>query len=973
GEGAFAGSPDWGQRAGGTGCDDPPLDHGGTNQDPATAEGGAFRSQDLRTGSDPAGLSGTVIRIDKDTGLAHPDNPNADHPDPNVARIVAYGLRNPYRTAIRPGTDELWVGDVGWNDWEEINVVDAPDDEVSNFGWPCFEGPDVGYDVGAELCADLEADGPTARTEPYWAYRQRESFADDPGCLNNNGSPSALTFYEGGFYPEEHDGAFFLGDYSRRCVWEMFPGPDGRPDPSTAQLILTDIAVSDLEIGPSGDVYMLNIFGGGPLGGTVVRLSYPGGQAEPIARVVASATEGPAPFTTTLDASASTPGVPGDELSFAWDLDGDGQFDDGDTAVIEPTFTEEGRRIVQVRVSDTSGSAIASKLLIVGTPPTVTISHPVLNDTWQVGDEVPYAGSAVDSNGQPVPPESFVWDLILHHCESLDDCHTHNIGTVEGVADGVFLAPEHEYPSFIEIQLSATDSIGLTGTSTIELFPDTTFVTVDSSPQGLDAGFNGKPVTTPSTHEVIVGTGNTLTAPPIQSADGSTFVFDAWSDGGARVHDVVVTEPVTVTAEYDTFDVPTIIPGDVTVVESTGGRNRVEVPLTLTEAHTRRVTVRATLAAGTATLGSDVKRWPTRTVVFNAGVTERTIAVDIVVESTGGRNRVEVPLTLTEAHTRRVTVRATLAAGTATLGSDVKRWPTRTVVFNAGVTERTIAVDIVGDDVHESDEEFSIVYSRPSNAPLADETSTISIRDDDPMPTVEITDQRLSEGSGGGTKNASVRVRLSGRTDQPVSVVLATADGSAVADEDYVPIASEIVRFSPRATTRTTSVRVVRDDLAETDEYFELDVLSVDNAFAPEYPARLTIDDDEPVISVGDAVVTEGVRGRRSMRFTVRADRRPRAPITMAYATEDDTAAAGVDYEASTGTLVLATGKRSATITVPVLGDAVPELDETFRLLLAEVEGATLGDGEAIGTIRSDDYVPIVSIGDVERAENGRT
>ena len=41
---------------------------------------------------------------------------------------------------IRPGTNEVWLGDVGWNTWEEINRVADPLGSVENFGWPCYEG-----------------------------------------------------------------------------------------------------------------------------------------------------------------------------------------------------------------------------------------------------------------------------------------------------------------------------------------------------------------------------------------------------------------------------------------------------------------------------------------------------------------------------------------------------------------------------------------------------------------------------------------------------------------------------------------------------------------------------------------------------------------------------------------------------------------------------------------------------------------
>ena len=49
-------------------------------------------------------------------------------------------MRNPFRFTPRPGTNELWVGDVGWNDWEEINRAAAPLGFLENFGWPCYEG-----------------------------------------------------------------------------------------------------------------------------------------------------------------------------------------------------------------------------------------------------------------------------------------------------------------------------------------------------------------------------------------------------------------------------------------------------------------------------------------------------------------------------------------------------------------------------------------------------------------------------------------------------------------------------------------------------------------------------------------------------------------------------------------------------------------------------------------------------------------
>ena len=139
-------------------CGDPPGGVGATLT-PPTAEGGALRSQDLGTTSDPVSLDGAILRVDPATGAGLPNNPLASSADPNARRIVGYGLRNPFRITVRPGTNEVWAGDVGWNSWEEINRLTAPTTApVDNFGWPCYEGDgrQGGYDAAnLNLCENL--------------------------------------------------------------------------------------------------------------------------------------------------------------------------------------------------------------------------------------------------------------------------------------------------------------------------------------------------------------------------------------------------------------------------------------------------------------------------------------------------------------------------------------------------------------------------------------------------------------------------------------------------------------------------------------------------------------------------------------------------------------------------------------------------------------------------------------------------
>jgi len=98
-------------------------------------------------------LLGKIVRI------AHPEAPLP------TAEVHAVGLRNPFRFSFDRATGELLIGDVGESDWEEVNVVPAgPSGEPPNFGWPCFEGPELRSDTGP--CAV----DPSAFAPPLFAY-----------------------------------------------------------------------------------------------------------------------------------------------------------------------------------------------------------------------------------------------------------------------------------------------------------------------------------------------------------------------------------------------------------------------------------------------------------------------------------------------------------------------------------------------------------------------------------------------------------------------------------------------------------------------------------------------------------------------------------------------------------------------------------------------------------------------------------
>src|SRR5215216_6179031 len=199
GDGASFNYVDYGQT--GNPCGDPPSGVGGA-MTPPTAEGGALRSQSLRRpAGEPVTLDGTVLRVDPATGLGLPNNPMAASSNVNTRRIIAYGLRNPFRITTRPGTNEIWIGDVGWNTWEEINrIINPTDSVVGNFGWPCYEGNarQSGYDgANLNICENLYTQGSSAITTPYHTYNHSAKVLSTDNCPTGSSSLAGITFQFG--------------------------------------------------------------------------------------------------------------------------------------------------------------------------------------------------------------------------------------------------------------------------------------------------------------------------------------------------------------------------------------------------------------------------------------------------------------------------------------------------------------------------------------------------------------------------------------------------------------------------------------------------------------------------------------------------------------------------------------------------------------------------------------------------------
>jgi glucose/arabinose dehydrogenase/PKD repeat protein len=566
GEGANFNSPDWGQFGDPTNpCGDPPGGVGGEMTLP-TAEGGALRSQDVRTTADPAGLSGALLRIDPETGAGLADNPFGSSLDANAQRIVAYGLRNPFRFTFRPGTDEVWVGDVGQGTWEEIDrVTDPVDASADNFGWPCYEGGDgesarmpVWDALNVDLCESLYAPGDTGVVAPYYAYEHEEEVVEGESCEPGSSSITGLAFYSSGPFPNEYNGALFFTDQARDCLWAMLPGEDGLPDP--AQIETFDPGAPsavDLQVGPEGSLYFADLDDG-----QIRRIAHADGNQAPVADAEADPENGAGPLLVQFDASNSSD-PDGDPLEYAWDLDDDGEFNDSTEASPSYEYVDSGVHVATVRVSDPDGASDTDSVSIQvdNTPPTATIETPLSSLEWAVGDQIDFSASATDDQDGELPESAFEWEIVLNHCPS--NCHPHVIEEEIVGASGEFVAPDHEYPSSLTLTVTVTDSGGLSDTESVTIEPRTVDLTLQTAPAGLSLNLNDEQLTAPVERTVIEGSLNSLTAPSPQTLDGTSYSFASWSDGGAATHEFVAEEDRTLTATFTTApSAPTIVAVD---------------------------------------------------------------------------------------------------------------------------------------------------------------------------------------------------------------------------------------------------------------------------------------------------------------------------------------------------------------------------------------------------------------------------
>jgi glucose/arabinose dehydrogenase len=398
----------------------------------------AFRTQDLNY------YNGKILRLNPD-GTAPSDNPFYDgNPNSVRSKVYAYGLRNPFRFTNKPGSSEVYIGDVGAAKFEEINRGRG-----ANFGWPCYEGNDPQFtftNAFPQRCAQIPA---SSVTKPLYSYP-----------WNGGASIVVGPFYTGTKYPTQFRNNLFFADFVqgfiRRAVF------DASNNLTSVESFATGVeSPVHLEQGPDGFLYYLAI-----VSGELKRIRFSG--SAPLATATATRPSVSNPYTIAFSSAGSTD-PNGGALTYLWD------FGDGTTSTsANPTHTYSatGVRTFTAKLTVTNAQGLTGSdtidVVVGGRPPVATITAPANNTRIPIGTRVTFTGTASDAD-ETLPTSALKWTVLLHHNE-----HIHPGVTATGTS-GSFVVEDHGETSdtyFYEIVLTVTDSAGLTDTKRVNVLPE---------------------------------------------------------------------------------------------------------------------------------------------------------------------------------------------------------------------------------------------------------------------------------------------------------------------------------------------------------------------------------------------------------------------------------------------------------------------------------------------------------------------
>ena len=307
-------------------------------------------------------------------------------------------------------------------------------------------------------------------------------------------------------------------------------------------------------------------------------------------------------------------------------------------------------------------------------------------------------------------------------------------------------------------------------------------------------------------------------------------------------------------------------------------------------------------------------------------------------------------VSLSTAAVESVTVDYATVADTAKAGVDYSA-QSGSLQFAPGETQHTVNVPVLVNAARSGDLRLRLQLANAQHAQLARDAAIGTIVYVQPRAAVE--DASVHEGDIGDHNQLQFAVVLDKAGGQPISLDYQTANGSAVAGNDYVAV-SGTLSYAPGETVKTVNVSVIGNEDVQPSRALTLKLANPQAVTLTRAQATGTITDDDTArqINIDDASAKR-TDGQISFKLTL--DRVSGRDISVDYATQDDTAKAGQDYVQTVGTLSFAAGEQQKMVSVRTVNDGSRTETASFKLLLSNPVHAALANGadQAVGTLQT--------------------
>ena len=472
--------------------------------------------------SSPTHHAGCIIRVAKDGSIP------SGNLDANVkpGACWAQGLRNPFKGYWDiPGNglpNRYIIAEIGGNDHriarEDVHIVDEHQTGV-HFGWPFCEGECNNPDFPSCDCA--------IHDDPVFSY-------DHSYTQHYNGNTCIIggVVTRNQHWPEEYYGAYWFADFNKDRIEYLKFDQDGSRTVDHHEVFHYGIdRPLSIAADPYGNLWFTSLIDFTV--GKVYKLSYNSGNTPPVVTsATASVSGGVEPLTVTFSAAFTDVDTPDADLVPIWHF-GDGTTASG-TSVVH-TFEHAGIFTAHLYVADDEYETPSGGIsIVVGERPTVRIIQPTVDYRFKGGDTIDMLGMAQQLRAGTAGYRALTSDDISWRLGFIHDDHVHPIGSSKTGTTFSYTVPKtgHSYAgrTGLRVDFTAINAFGLTGTSSLEVWPLKVDMLIRTSVAGLAFKVDGATYHDVATLDTMVGFFHKVAVTPAQCFNNVQYVLsDEWT------------------------------------------------------------------------------------------------------------------------------------------------------------------------------------------------------------------------------------------------------------------------------------------------------------------------------------------------------------------------------------------------------------------------------------------------------------